>query len=236
MCSQRLAMAGEMQQASRFFPHQDLDPTARHLYQPDPMYLSCVPPCWPHVPVPLDPMTLAEFPTTRLKESITSILSLLPHCSSVWISPAPRAVSPEPWLPAGESRGQQGCLSVMGKLCLPLPAVACWAYGNNAPKWAAAGQIIKDLQPRSFHTVRSASHWTANLILKDTLRYSLWTGFVLEVLSFVCNFPTFRLFLPSLGPLSCSLFQPLFFFSWSGSYPPCDVKIILWLQLTELKF
>lgn len=154
----------------------------------------------------------------RLKEkSITSILSIISRCSGLWISPVPRAVSPESWLTVGGSRGQQGCLSAVGKLCLPLSAVACWVYGNNAPEYAAAGRIIKDLQLRSFHTVQSASHWTANLILKDTLRYSLWTGFVLKVLSFVCNSSTFRLFLPSLGPLSASLFQPLFFFFWSGS-------------------
>lgn len=186
--------------------------------------------------VPPDPITLARFPSMRLKKKgITSILSIISHCSGLWISPVPRAVSLESWLTVGGSRRQQGCLSVVGRLCLPLPAAASWAYGNSAPKYTVAGRIIKDLQLRSFHTVQSASHWTANLILKDTMRYSLWTGFVLRVLSFVCNSSTFRLFLPSLGPLSASLFQPLFFSSWSGRFPLCDITIRLWLQVTETK-
>lgn len=171
------------------------------------------------------------------KKGITSILPIMSRCSGLWISPAPRAVSLEPWLTVGGSGRQRGCLSgclsVVGKLCLPLPAFACWACGSSAPEYTAAGQISRDLRLRSFHTVQSASHWTANLILKDTVPYNLWNGFVLKVLSFVCNSSTFRLFLLSLGPLSASLFLPLFFFSWSGRLPLCDMTISLWLHLTE---
>lgn len=118
-----------------------------------------------------------------------------------------------------------------------LPPPVSWGNRLTGTGWEAEPRpiwlIVKDLRLRSFHTVQSASHWTANLIVKDTLPYNLWNGFVLKALSFVCSSSTFRLFLPSLGPLSASLFKPLLFFSWSGWFPLCDRTISPWLQLTE---
>lgn len=166
---------------------------------------------WPQAPRTSQSHNPGSFPVKD--KSIAPILSIISHHSGLWISPVPRAVSPESWVMVGGSRGQQGCPAGVEKLCLPHPLVVCCAYGNNAPKYTMAGRIIKDLQLRSFHTVQSASCRTANLILKDTLRYCLWAGFVLKVLSFVYNSPTFRLFLPPLRLHSDSLFQPLFFFS-----------------------
>lgn len=219
MCSQMLAMAGKMQQASSFSLSIKTWPLERAISITQTQCPFCVShPRGTLLTTHLQHL-LAEFPSMRLKEkSITSILSIISCCSGLWISPAPRAVSPESWLTMGGSRGQRGYLSVVGKLCLPLPTVPCWAYGNNAPEYAAAGWIIKDLQLRSFHTVQSASRWTANLILKDTLRYSLWTGFVLEVLSFVCNFNFPSLFTFS-GATLCFPFSALIFLLLVRQFP-----------------
>lgn len=108
-------------------------------YHQYPVYLFCIPfsACSLHTHNTSWSIILAKFPSMSLKKGIPSILSIMSHCSGLWISPAPRAVSLEPWLTVGGSRRQRGCLSgclsVVGKLCLPLPAVACWACGSSAP-------------------------------------------------------------------------------------------------------
>lgn len=215
MCNQMLAVAGKIQ---KFPVSVSLwRPGSQSMLTPS-LVCGRIPLCpilralsWPRILTSPHAVDLAGFGSGRLeKESITSVLSIISCFSGLGISPVPGAASPESWLTVGGSRGQPGCLSAVGKPCLPLPALSWWALGNSAPEYSTAGWIIKDLQLRSFHTVQSASCWAANLILKDTLHYSLWNSFVLKVLSFVCNSSTFRLFLPSLGLLSASLFSPCF--------------------------